>query len=794
MARARKPRPPEEGPLARVFGVRHLSPAGAFHLGPFLDAVDPTAVLIEGPSDASDLLAHLVHEATRPPVAVLAYTKKRPVRSILYPLAAYSPEWVAATWGLARGRLVRFIDLPAATFLALREGAPLTGGDEEAAPGPYTEDPYEGVAQRAGEADYETWWERAFEHLTDGDAYREAVLQMARELRDYRTGTPMGTALNVAREAYMRRAIRRVIADGHDPARVVVVCGAFHAPALVGEAPAMTTEEVRALPSVPVAMALTPYSYYRLSAQSGYGAGNHAPGYYQLLWEALRAGRREGVGARYAAAVAGELRRAGSVRSGAAVIEAVRLAEGLAALHGASAPTLRDLRDAAVTCLGAGDPGALSGCLAEVEVGGAIGALPPGVAKTSIQEDFHAQVKDLRLDAYLRDEVPEGRKGGGNLELDLRTNRYVKTEGAAQRARRQSAFLHRVALLDLGFAAKVEDGGARAENTFRERWSLRWSPACELSLVQLALRGETIEGAAVEVFRERLAAARDVAAAAALALAARDCDLPAAMEAATERVAALAVDDASFESVAAGVYELAEVVRRRDVTDLDVRPLEPLVSQLFLRAALLVGAAARCTDAAARDVRDAMGRVQWVASFEDWGATLLPAARWTDALDGLADAPGTNALVAGAACALLLERGALPDGALDGRVARRLSPGADPREVAGFFEGLASRNRHALLRREALWRALSAYVDGLDGRAFRRALPGLRRAFAAFAADETREAAAALGAVWSREAAPAAPAAPRADGGADVGVDVGVDEGELREVARLLADLELLEL
>src|SRR5262245_60586552 len=108
---------PGARPLARVFGVRHLSPAAAHHLGHVLDAMKPTAVLVEGPSDATEHLKHLVHEKTQPPVALLAYTKERPVRSILYPLAEYSPEWVALTWGIRNRADTRLIDLPAAVFL-----------------------------------------------------------------------------------------------------------------------------------------------------------------------------------------------------------------------------------------------------------------------------------------------------------------------------------------------------------------------------------------------------------------------------------------------------------------------------------------------------------------------------------------------------------------------------------------------------------------------------------------------------------------------------------------------------
>ena len=36
-----------------VFGVRHLSPAGAWHLRRYLDEVKPERVLIEGLADAT---------------------------------------------------------------------------------------------------------------------------------------------------------------------------------------------------------------------------------------------------------------------------------------------------------------------------------------------------------------------------------------------------------------------------------------------------------------------------------------------------------------------------------------------------------------------------------------------------------------------------------------------------------------------------------------------------------------------------------------------------------------------
>lgn len=54
--------------LIHVFGVRHLSPAGAWHLRKLLDEVRPDAVLIEGLTDAGSLIRDIVRQDTHPPI------------------------------------------------------------------------------------------------------------------------------------------------------------------------------------------------------------------------------------------------------------------------------------------------------------------------------------------------------------------------------------------------------------------------------------------------------------------------------------------------------------------------------------------------------------------------------------------------------------------------------------------------------------------------------------------------------------------------------------------------------
>src|SRR5215207_8822203 len=104
-----------------VFGVRHLSPAGAWHLRRYLDQIKPDVVLVEGLSDATELIPQVTRKGTKPPIAMLAYTDSLPVRTLIYPLAKYSPEFQAMCWADEHDAAVEFIDLPSDVFLALQD-------------------------------------------------------------------------------------------------------------------------------------------------------------------------------------------------------------------------------------------------------------------------------------------------------------------------------------------------------------------------------------------------------------------------------------------------------------------------------------------------------------------------------------------------------------------------------------------------------------------------------------------------------------------------------------------------
>lgn len=129
-------RRPGAGPL--LLGVRHHGPGSARAVRAALAAARPRVVLIEGPPEADALIPLAADEDMRPPVALLAHAVDEPGRSAFWPLAEFSPEWVAIRWALEHDVPARFIDLPATHTLAWGrdepgEGAqePVGGGDGE---------------------------------------------------------------------------------------------------------------------------------------------------------------------------------------------------------------------------------------------------------------------------------------------------------------------------------------------------------------------------------------------------------------------------------------------------------------------------------------------------------------------------------------------------------------------------------------------------------------------------------------------------------------------------------------
>ena len=751
-----------ETPL--VFGVRHLSPGAARHLLDWLDEHRPAAVLVEGPADFTPLIPELLAPGVVPPVALLAWTTDLPVRTVVHPFARYSPEYQALRWAAENGAEARFVDLPSGCMVALEgatsdaepagnaDGAPGAATEEdagpegaptpppEAPPTPRRVDAYAALAEAAGLPDYETYWEQRFEHDRTPDGYRRAARALGDGLREVE-GEHAGFDLaeNLAREAHMRRETARCAAElDVSPERIALVVGAFHASAVERAEEPLTDDQLAALPHRPTDLTLMPYTYFRLSSRSGYGAGNRAPAYYELMWEHLEGdGDLGALPADYLSRVVRERRAAGHPGSTAEVIEAVRLARALAAFRGVAQPTLADLHDAATTLFGHGRLDAVAEALARTDVGDRTGRLPAGARQSSIQADFAHELARLKLERF-RTPVRE------TLALDLRENRRVESEAAAFRDLHRSFFLHRLATLGIGFG-RLEHAPRDAE--WVERWSLQWEPEREVELVEAVLLGDTVTAAVGVRFAERLGACTTIDAAGELVRVACTCGLPEMLDRARLHLQAMAADATDFTAVGTTVGRLGATLRYGDVRRLDLGPLRPLLADLYRQGAIRLEGACSVDADAARRVAGAMAEIHATG---DEHHELLDEGPWLAALRRIALRDDPNPYLSGFAAALLLERDALDEDALVDQLSLRFSPGAPADLAAGWFEGLATRNRAGLLSRPGVWAELARWVKALPDEAFPRALVCLRRAIGQFSPAEKRHVADHLGALWGR--------------------------------------------
>ncbi|HEV7757930.1 MAG TPA: DUF5682 family protein, partial [Acidimicrobiales bacterium] len=627
-----------------VLGIRHHGPGSARAVADALDQVRPDVVLIEGAPELDAVVALVASPGMRPPVAGLVYSPEQTRKAAFYPLAVFSPEWVAAQWALRHGVEVHFADLPAAHQLALDDRDPPEDEDEQDddAPDPGDPkdlgdpadpgaDPIAVLAAAAGFDDPERWWEDAVEHRHGGLDRFTAVTEAMAELR--RDGSLAGrhTRSNERREAAMRRILRATMKRVGPDGTVAFVCGAWHAPVLRPEelpTAKHDTDLLKGLPKVKVAATWVPWSNSRLAYRSGYGAGVASPGWYEHLFTAP-----DEVSTRWLTRTARLLRDEELPTSSASVIEAVRLAEALAALRERPLAGVSELTDAteAVLCGGSAVPLALVGD--RLFVGEGLGAVPEETPMVPLARDLERQQKRLRLKPTAGEQI---------VTLDLRTETH----------RARSHLLHRLNLLDVPWGEPVDSG--RTKGTFKETWRLQWHPELALRLIDASGAGTTIAEAAASTAAERVAEA-DIAALTELVEAALLADLPAALSAAMDALAARAARQHDTQRLMAAVEPLARITRYGNVRRVDTELVATVLQGIAVRVAIGLGAACSSLD---DDAATAMRRLidgvhRGLAMVDDPDQR----GRWYVALAAVADQGGVHGTVGGRATRLLLDGG-----------------------------------------------------------------------------------------------------------------------------------------
>ena len=701
-----------------ILGIRHHGPGSARSVAEALATLRPDLVLIEGPPELDQVVPLVSDPAMVPPVAALIYVSDQPRLASFYPLADFSPEWVAFRWAASTGTPARTIDLAAAHSFALDLAA---ASEAAASPQqPYRPDAIGMLARAAGYSDAERWWEDAVEHRTADPIDRfAAITEAITEIRavDDRPADHPDIVENNRREAAMRRLLRAAMREGH--AHIAVVCGAYHAPALVPAhfPPASADNKVLAgLPRAKVAVTWVPWTSDRLRLETGYGAGVAAPGWYQHLFAHWTApDSTADVATTWLVRVAQTLRREKLDASTASVVEASRMANALAAVRGRPSPGLAELDDAAqaVLCDGSALPLAL--VHRELAVGHGLGSVPESAPTVPLAADLAATQRRLRLQPSALEEF---------LTIDLRK--------PTQLAR--SVLLHRLALLGVNWGTPADTG--RTTGTFKEVWTLHWQPELTVAVVDASRYGTTLAAAAAACVAERARVAGSLTDLSELLASCLLADLP---DGISSVVAVLAERTALQQDVAPlleTIAPLARTLRYGNVRGVDVTGVRRILDATLIRAC--VGLPVACVgldDAAATAMRRAVDSAQY-------GLSLLPELAlddWHRALAAVAGSDRIHGSVAGRATRLLLDAGLVERDEVAARLSRRLSVATPAPEAAAWLDGLLSGDAVLLIHDRHLLQIVDDWLAGVRDDVFDDVLPLLRRTFSAFSRPVRRE-------------------------------------------------------
>jgi len=701
-----------------------------------LDAIDPAIVLIEGPPEADDLLPLAASPAMRPPLAILAYLADDPSLAVFFPLADYSPEWQAILWAHRHRRPVRFFDLPVGVRLAemraqkaaqrpdeAGEGAP---AQPDAAPPEAPADPIQaairadpiGSAGRlAGYEEGEGWWNALIEQGAPAADIFAGIERLMTELRERADSaadpSDAAASTEARREAHMRLAIADAAREHDGP--IAAVTGAWHVPALRRKV--RTADDralLRGIDKAKAALTFIPWTDTRLAAGSGYGAGVISPGWYRHLWDEFsRAGglpldpRRLTAG--WQSRVGALLRDSGLAAPTAAIIEAARLAESLAALRGIALPGLAEMRDAALATLCGGEAAALSLVETRLVIGSAVGEIDAAAPQMPLQADLTRLQRQCRLKPSTDEE---------ELSIDLRTD-----NGLAR-----STLLHRLSLIGVAWGRLIDAGKSRG--TFRERWRIAWAPELSVRLAEALVWGTTVADASASRARSLVADSQDAKVLAEVIAGALVADLPDVVEIAIGRLQAVAALSSDPAPLVEAVPPLANLLRYGEARKVPEAELGSLLRHLCLEVS--TGIARNCRGLEP-DAAEAMRNR--IVAFE----RALPLIRheivgqaWQEALARLASDEMVVAPLRGHAARRLHELAVVSPDETARHLSLALSHAQPPAEAGAWIAGFLGDNGEILIVDHGLRTIVDDWLAGLAEADFIELLPLLRRVLGSF--------------------------------------------------------------
>lgn len=687
-----------------LLGIRHHGPGSSRHLLDALEKIKPDIILIEGPPEGEKIISWAGDENMQPPVALLAYVPDNPKQAVFYPFTVFSPEWNALRYGLKNKIPVRFIDMPLVHKLAEKtivKESTLAAEESAGKAIPQTyHNPISHLAEIDGYADAEEWWEQHFEIAYHPEQVFDAVAASMTALREQLPAKPDNE--EVIREAFMRKAIRAAQKEMYT--EIVVVCGAWHVPALANM-PKQKDDEalIKNLPKTKVETTWIPWTNDRLSFDSGYGAGINSPGWYGHHWHFPNDD-----GSRWLSHTAAVFRNHKIDISSAHIIEAVRLSNALASLRGLNRPGLNEFNEATQTVMCMGEAVLMQLVWKDLIVGKDIGRVPDNTPQAPIQRDLEQWIKTLRF--KISDEEKP-------LKLDLREENDL----------RKSVLLHRLLLLDVSWGTMQRTTG---KGTFKEEWILQWYPELVIALLEKAPWGNTVESAADKYLEHKAGACSGLDEITALVEIALPAALSSGMQQAMKRMDELAVGTTDVDILMAAFIPLVQISRYGNVRNTDLQTVNLITTSLFYR--IVAGIPLSCSGIDNEQAQKLAEKIKEVTRSVFLLEDAAMSDTWKEALSRILYLEQTAAIVQGCVCKILYDEHYNCIETTTNEFSKALSVNNDPAFSADWLEGFLKDSATVLILNDAIWNIIHEWVSALKEETFVQTLPLLRRTFSLF--------------------------------------------------------------
>ncbi len=513
--------------------VRHHSPACAYALSAWIEALKPSHILIEAPQSFVGLVEDLGSTETVPPIAIFAQARQKSaskakkatdeetdeavpqrLRSAYFPFCEYSPEWVAIQTGRALGAKIGFIDLDWASQCAQEDNHHQHDAIYEqknlmAERYLAHSDFIAKLARALHCRHHDELWAHLFELQpitrlqTPAHFFADVLAWCALARLDYEEAVLLAEG-SLHREYCMYQHI--VKAREQNVGNMLVVTGGFHTLALIENVSAHLAgcePKKYQLAKKDIGYEedawLIRYSFDRLDALSGYASGMPSPAYYQWWWDSLSKNTLDTqqededkiclADLHYIGQLCHQLHAKGCLEVTAFIAfkGVMEVAQGLANLRGHYRPSRDDLLDALKTVLIKGE-------------------MDDGQA-------FFWQVVDEFLSGTTLGKVPKRTKSPAlvqyvyeravafRFKLDDTTYKTRKLDVYRKPLHHQiSQFLHVLEFLGVGFANRLSGpdfvSGASMELLFEE-WRYAWTPSVEARLIELSEQGDSLTTLAV---------------------------------------------------------------------------------------------------------------------------------------------------------------------------------------------------------------------------------------------------------------------------------------------------------